>query len=225
MKVSRLQAVMFVPLIVGCNLPARGGAAPVTGEVFPAGPYSEQGAHVPCHDRAQSLVDAKLELKNPPPVAPGDDAIPTTIAIVDRATQVDVVGVEIRRDGHLLYAALGPEEDMTVASFIAGDSPRLQARILLRANVRGGLFESLSYCYEHFAYTQLPVDRKSIELVVEDTPAQPARSGTVVRFDPPFPFARSRCGIVEMVDKVTTAEMIEDEQNVDDCGPKVSPRY
>lgn len=161
-------------------------------DVFPTGPYSSVAAEVPCSDRSESLLSAKSALLvRPPSPIPGDDGVPTTLSVVDQSVQLDVAGVQIDRDGEVLFVAVEPFDDLRTLSFVAGDAPRLHVRVLLKTVVRGGLFEKLTYCYEHYAFAAMPADRKDATIVLEDSPEQPARTGALVRFDPPMPLPES----------------------------------
>lgn len=183
--------------LVGCAGPLRSAAlAPGLGrELFPGGAFDPSATSSPrtCNGDFSRFSEQRAAVRRGPPPVPGDDDEPTLLLLEDQLTLHELVAIELIQavygpsyfSGYeTVFVATPPDDDPHVIFVSLGGDAKLEARVLLRARVQGGLFDHLSYCEVRSFQVSAPHDGRVRRLVLRDLPSVDGASPTLY-VDPP----------------------------------------
>lgn len=173
-------AALFVVVGLGC---AQRSAEPRAIDPFPGDPFSGEALLSSCPVEIDSLRSEWRDRPEGPPAIAGAHPRRVLLDVRERARDLEVAGLWI----DAATPAAPPPDDAqaaaTVEPIYAGlrgasafpevelwlePGTELSLRVLLRQRAEGGLFDSLSYCFETIERGQIEPTTTYARLVVED---------------------------------------------------------
>jgi hypothetical protein len=181
-------AALTVLLLAGCAQRAYLQAPP---DLFPTGPFADDAPVAGCPVEVESLRTEWQSRPDGPLAIPGGHPRLVLVDVRERAADVEVAGlaVDIRiaepirtnREGRITfddggrylmpepaYAGVRREGGFSDIALWVEAEQEVVVRALLRRRIRGGLFESLSYCFSANAYATLAPKTSYARLVIEE---------------------------------------------------------
>ncbi len=189
---KRAPLLLAVLVASGC---VQGVTRKAPRELFPSGAFGEEALGGACPLQVQSFRTARDA--GPDGITPTVGGHPrlTILDVRERSPDVEVVAVQVDAQPRTLQEAvhfgededpdpekwryslprdrllvgIANEDDFHNMSVWLDGSPEISVRVLLRRKVMGGLFDSLSYCFEGYA-TVVAAPNASYGRIVIDTP-------------------------------------------------------
>jgi hypothetical protein len=183
----RRAAALALVLLAGCAQRPYLQAPP---DLFPTGPFADHAPIAGCPVEVESLRAEWQSRPDGPLAIPGAHPRLVLLDVRERATDIEVAGLAVdiqvaepvylhphhpiidHGERHLspepLYAGVRSGAALTDIPLWVGQEQEVVFRALLRRRIRGGLFESLSYCFSANAYATLSAKTSYARLVIEE---------------------------------------------------------
>jgi len=187
--VTRAASIALV-VVAGCLERPTAQAPP---DLFPAGSFADDAPLAGCPVEVEALRKEWRSRPDGPLAIPGAHPRLVLLDVRERAGDVEVAGLAVDVQitepiGHAhgrrgpivfddfehhaipepIYSGVRRDGGFTDIALWVHQEPEVVVRALLRRRIRGGLFESLSYCFSANAYATLSPTTSYARLVIEE---------------------------------------------------------